>query len=1042
MKDPENLLKKLQSEVDSLNIALKEKENFCVESRQRFEKALMASQDSVCILNLDNYTILKINNHFEEHFGYSPKQVIGKTSLMMNFWVNPEDRNRIIKEVQQSGSISNFETDLNKKNGNTCKVSISAEKIIYEGTECLLAYFKQITELRKTESLYSLLAENSTDVIWILRLDGTFSYVSPSVEKLRGFKPEEVIEQSMEEVMTESSSQKVKILMQTFMDQDQKGAIEKDSFKTEIEQICKDGSTVWTEVIATPIRNDDGQVKEILGVSRNIKGKKIAEQKAAERLNTVEGILRSAPLGIGMLIDRKFKMVNDQFCKMLGYSRKEIIGRSSRIIYESNVEFDRVGKLKYDEIRISGIGQIQTRIRKKDGSVFDVLISSSPIDQSNFKKGVVFSILDLSATKEAESRLALNEKKYDSYFNHINDAILVHPWKNNGSRNFIEANNIACELYGYTKDELLKLGPSDISISKAVINNSKKYSSNNPKKKGSRIFEVSHIRKDGTSFPAEISSNIIKIENQTLILSVVRDISERKKAREALEESEQNYREMFENSPEAMLIIDKLGFVTNCNKVFYQLSGRKPEELINKHFAKLGILPAKNLPKYLKLFTELIIKKENHTVELEWISHVGENRTAAAHCAPIIQNNKIKGLQILMKDTTAQKEFEDNLIKAKEKAEESDRLKTSFLETMSHELRTPLNAVIGFSNLINDENNIQAVKEMNTYVSENGKKLLNIIESIFDISLLENKSTILKDEEFALKDLFEELEITLKSLIQLDHKKDIATYYQPDRRNEEFRIKSDRHKLKQLLSNLLINAAKYTDKGSIRYGFSVRKNEIEFFVADTGIGIPPGRIDDIFNKFIQVDCSATRTRGGLGLGLSIVNEIAKLLGGQVRVDSVKNIGSTFYFNLPLNDKNIKNAGFGLDLTDRNILIVEDIESNYLYLEKLLTESGATVLWAQTGEDAISIVEKLEKIDLVLMDIRIPDMDGYAITRKIKELRPEVPVIAQTAYAMSGDKEEAIDAGCVAHISKPIRVNDLMDAISKHLQLPKAHQITI
>ena len=331
---------------------------------------------------------------------------------------------------------------------------------------------------------------------------------------------------------------------------------------------------------------------------------------------------------------------------------------------------------------------------------------------------------------------------------------------------------------------------------------------------------------------------------------------------------------------------------------------------------------------------------------------------------------------------------------------------------------------------------------MNKYVSDNGKKLLSIIESIFDISLLETRSTILKTEEFALKDLFDELEITINSLIQLENKKEILTYYQPDRRNEQLKIKSDRQRLKQLLSNLLTNAVRYTDKGSIRYGYSVRKNEIEFFVADTGIGIPPGRQADIFNKFTQVDASATRTRGGLGLGLSIVSEIARLLGGRVRVDSVRNSGSTFYFNLPLKAINEKREGFGLDLSGRNILIVEDVESNYLYLEKLLTESGATVLWAQTGQDAITIAEKLEKIDLVLMDIRIPDMDGYAITRKIKELRPEVPVIAQTAYAMSGDKEEALDAGCVAHISKPIRVNDLIDAISKHLQLSKSHHITI
>lgn len=1036
-------IKELEEIISDLTVKLDAANEFCRNSREKFQKALMASPDPVCILEIDTLKIVELNSNFEKIFGHTKADSIGKTSLELNLWSEEEDRQRIINELLSKGHISNFETRLLDRKGEICNTIISAEKIISDGKDCLLIYLRQVTSLRNTEDQYRLLAENSTDVIWVMEPDGQFTYVSPSVKKLRGYTPEEVIKQPLREVLTEESMQKISILLESLLSCDKKGEEITDSFQTEVEQLCKDGSAVWTEVLVTPIKNGEGRIKEILGVSRNIQGKRIAQQKAHERNRTLESIFRSSPTGLGMIADRIFVLVNDRFCDMLGYNRKEILGRNARFIYESDEEYERVGRVKYEKIKEGGSGGLNTRLVKKDGTTMDVYLSSSPIDINDWSKGVIFNILDLTSIREAEIISEVNQKKYSSLIDHINDAIFIHPYSENGFMNFVEVNNIACEAYGYSREEFLNLNAADITSAEEMEIHCKIETRKKLAETGSMVFETRHIRKNGTVFPVEISSNIVDVNNEKLILAVVRDISDRKEAERALVESESKHRQMFESSPEAMILVDKMGFISDCNSAFCKISGRHQDEFIGKHFARINMLVLNKIPQYLKLFNEVIIQRKNKIADFEWLDKNGDTRNGVVHMGPVFKKGRVIGVQGLLKDTTQQKEFEKNLIRAKEKAEENDRLKSAFLETMSHELRTPLNAVIGFSNLINDEKNIDTILEMNRYISDNGKKLLTIIESIFDLSILETKSSKIKSDKVKLREVFEELEYSIKGLIELEKKGKINTLYQPDTRNNDMIITTDRFRLKQLLSNLLTNAVRFTDKGTIRYGYSVVDNKVEFFVSDTGIGIPEDKQEIIFNKFQQIDNSLTRTRGGLGLGLAICKEITSLLGGTLRVESEVHKGSTFYFSVPVNQPDKKFSANGeISLEGKCFLVVEDVESNYLYLEKLLTDSGAEVMWAQTGKEAISIATRIDSIDLILMDIRMPDINGYEITRRIKKIKPEVPVIAQTAYAMRSDQEEAFEAGCSAHISKPIKIEDLFNTIGQFLEQPAERNFII
>ncbi|MCF8455420.1 MAG: response regulator, partial [Bacteroidales bacterium] len=241
-------------------------------------------------------------------------------------------------------------------------------------------------------------------------------------------------------------------------------------------------------------------------------------------------------------------------------------------------------------------------------------------------------------------------------------------------------------------------------------------------------------------------------------------------------------------------------------------------------------------------------------------------------------------------------------------------------------------------------------------------------------------------------------------------------------------------------SILVNNAVKFTDQGQIEYGFNLKNGSIEFFVKDTGIGIPKEKQQIIFEKFRQADDSHTRKHGGVGLGLAICKELAPLLGGELRVESEVGIGSTFSFSLPFIEVDVpvvnnpeSNVPTIPDFSKKTILIAEDMESNFLFLKRLINLTKANIIWVQNGVDAINSVKDNPEIDLVLMDIRMPGMNGHDATKQIKLLRPELIVVAQTAYALPKDKDEALDAGCDDYLAKPIRKNDLFAIITKHLK---------
>jgi signal transduction histidine kinase/tetratricopeptide (TPR) repeat protein len=385
----------------------------------------------------------------------------------------------------------------------------------------------------------------------------------------------------------------------------------------------------------------------------------------------------------------------------------------------------------------------------------------------------------------------------------------------------------------------------------------------------------------------------------------------------------------------------------------------------------------------------------------------------------------------------------DNQITERKIAEESDKLKSAFLANMSHELRTPMNAIIAFSHFLHEpELPLCKRDEYLEHITTAGETLLRLIDDIIDIAKLETNQIKISISPANISRLLREIyrvfyELKLKNNYPIDFHVSMDREY-------DYIINTDVLRLRQILNNLLGNAFKYTPKGEIEFGFKNAGQYLEFFVRDTGIGIAKEKHSKIFERFSQIENNLERKFGGTGLGLAISKNLVELLGGEIRVESTPGKGSTFFATIPALElrevpvvKEFSNLipklkTFDYNWKDKTILIAEDEELNYKVLDSCLSKTNARILRAADGKKAVEICRK-EKVDIVLMDIQMPVMDGYTATLEIKKIFKDIPVIAQTSFAMANEKDKCIDAGCDDYITKPLDLETLLSKISRLMQ---------
>lgn len=441
-----------------------------------------------------------------------------------------------------------------------------------------------------------------------------------------------------------------------------------------------------------------------------------------------------------------------------------------------------------------------------------------------------------------------------------------------------------------------------------------------------------------------------------------------------------------------------------------------------------------------KSYRDFVYSKKNETHKLELQEEVEKRKK--------IENDLLKHeehlKQLVQERTQHIKDKSKELEVAKEKAEESDRLKTSFMATMSHELRTPLNAIIGFTELIDEETSRSDIFEYSDIINKSGIRLLTTVEDIFQLTYIETKEINFRKEEFNLNSFLTSLLTAYEEDKMLFHKQYLEIKFTPGVEDEECFIQTDRRHIKTIFDKLVNNAIKFTNIGSIAIGYelireSTNQSKLIFHVKDTGIGIDEKFHKVIFERFRQVEETNTRNYEGSGLGVTIAKKLVEYLKGEIWIESELNKGTTFYFSIPIDIEErkaeqieIKATKAKVDLSKYRILVAEDTESNFKLIEQMLKRTKVEIIWAVDGVEAVEFCKSSEKIDLILMDMKMPNMNGYEATQEIKKLKKNIPIIAQTAYALQDDESKAFTNGCDDYIAKPIRSRELMDCIHKHL----------
>jgi signal transduction histidine kinase/CheY-like chemotaxis protein len=372
---------------------------------------------------------------------------------------------------------------------------------------------------------------------------------------------------------------------------------------------------------------------------------------------------------------------------------------------------------------------------------------------------------------------------------------------------------------------------------------------------------------------------------------------------------------------------------------------------------------------------------------------------------------------------------------AEQKAINSDRLKTSFLQNISHEIRTPMNSIVGFSGLLKDNSTSDTEKsEYLDLIVKSSDQLLNIVNEVLEISLIETGNISVNKKKVQVNYLMDELYAFHKPLII----NDISLTLTKGLPDSKGLILTDVAKLRQVLNNLLNNAFKFTESGSVRYGYSLVNDELQFFIEDTGIGIDPEFHDRIFDRFLKIANENIRLYDGVGLGLAICKGNVELLKGKIWLESEPGKGSKFVFTIPyepvyeeaiiVKDKSYMST----TLNNLILLVAEDDEINFLYIKEIFKGTGTEILHAVNGREAVDICRNNDKIGAVLIDIKMPVMNGYEAIKKIREFRPDLPIIAQTAFALSNEMLKAFNAGSNDYISKPFRKEQLLAIVSKNL----------
>lgn len=780
---------------------------------------------------------------------------------------------------------------------------------------------------------------------------------------------------------------------------------------------------IWLQMTAFPLMDSLGKPQAYVLMHKDITASKNATEELQRSLQTSADIVAAIPSGFFIYRfsspDLLFlEDANDSAFRLTGIRIEEWRGK----------EFNEI----WPEAKKIGITEKYLRVMKT-GELFETeeMYYSDNRIQGAFRirafqlpgKKLAVAFENITEIKKAEIELIESEERFRALHNASFGGIAIHE---NGT--IRECNLGLAEMTGYTMKELIGMNGlllcapqcRDMVLSNILSENTDPY-------------EAIALRKNGQEFPIRIEARNIPYKGKIHRVTEFRDITDIKKAEYSLKQSLERIGALLDANPDMMFVFNADG------KILDYHSGKNdkdlyvdPENFINKPISNL-------LPEEVVSATQKVIEKilkEGGSEQYDYVLEINGNRQIfEARCVPCGKNEVLS----IVRNITEQKRAEQELIKSKEKAEESDRLKSAFLANMSHEIRTPMNGILGFAELLKEPGlSGQEQKDYIQIIEESGERMLRIINDIVDISKIESGLMKIYLREANIND-------------QIDY---IFTFFRPEAEakglnliinkpclRNETNIITDPEKLYAVLTNLVKNAIKYTKKGEINIGYIKHVDFYQFYVRDTGIGIPPERRKAVFERFIQADIEDRQAYQGAGLGLAISKAYVEMLGGKIDLSSEVEVGSEFFFTLPYKVlRKISEPRISPDFSEKiqeqsclKILVAEDDAISERLIVHAVKDISSKLLLVKNGLDAVEICRNNPDIDLILMDIRMPGIDGHEATRVIRQFNSEVIIIAQTAFGLEGDKEKAIAAGCNDYIAKPVKKRDLLEKIRKLLK---------
>lgn len=1011
----------------------KENEKALMESESRFRMQSEVALEGIQIH--DKGEIVDANLAMAKMLGYdSAEEIIGQN--IMSRHLTPEGLETALNHMKNK-TEGTYEVIGIKRDGTHFPIEITSRNIDRNGKKLRISSLRDITQKKKfelqlleNEKRFKKAQEMSQMGHWNLNLKTGELFWSDNYFRVLGFEPGEV--EPSEEIFMNAIYEDDKEYVKSKMDEAIKS---RKNLSAEFRIKKKDGSISWGISHAELIFDDENNLAGIDGVFRDITERKLAQislkesekkyRSLFENINVAFALHKIITDEKGKPVDFTFLEVNKTYEEFTKLKREEIIGKRGLEVLPD-----------LEEKWITAYGNVALT-----GKSITILDHSEYLDKYWEVKAYspepgYFAVAFTDATDSVRAGQALkeSENKFMTLYNNSPDMYFsVSP----ASHKIITCNDTYISKTGFSREEII--GTPVFERYDSLVQGKLKELHQTFLQEGEiRNEELLLKRKNQSSLEVEVSVSSVRDENNRIIFSIasIRDISERKKAEKEIHELLETSLNIFNYSPSGMFLYqyeetDRLVLLEG-NPEAERLTGLNIDNWKGKEFNEIwpnakseGITDD-----YLTAYhTGNIFESEDTQYEDHKLTGVFRIRAFR------IPGEK---LVVAFENITNLKKTEQELLKAKEKAEESDRLKSAFLANMSHEIRTPMNGIIGFSEMFLKKGITDEKREFYANIVINSsKQLLSIVNDILDISRIESDKIEINIERVCINELIMELFAFHKAQAL---NQSITLFPYKGLKDDESFIQTDKTRLRQIITNLLSNAFKFTTSGSIRFGYVQEKNELKFFVKDTGIGIDPSMHEIIFDRFRQVETSLTRKYSGTGLGLSICKRLIELLGGKIWLESKLGEGSTFYFTLPYESKSDEKAsrsGFTPEEINENcftVLIVEDEETNYLYLEEILSDYEIKTMHAHNGKEAVDICRTNPNINLVLMDIKMPVLNGYEALKEIKSFNPELPVIAQTAYAMAEDKEKAMRSGFKGYLAKPIDKGIFMEYIDKFRKL--------